>query len=178
MVEERIPDSHNPPSELRKDGFQRRHYSSLREFWVDLRYLISHRDQIKCTMRSDLVTTAFRERLMLAVTEVNQCRYCRIFHVGQAKQAGIPIEEISEYLKGGIPDDVPEEQKLAVCYAQHWAETCAEPDPDYVDQVRDTYSENGFQIISMVLRMIWMGNLLGNTVDYFLYRISFGKWGV
>ncbi len=178
MVEERTPKSHTPPTELIKDGFQRRYYSSLKNFWKDLRYLISHRDEIKGAMRSDLVRTAFRERLMLAVTEVNQCRYCRTFHVGQAKQAGIPIEEITEYLKGGIPDDVPDEQKLAVCYAQHWAETGADPDRDYVDQVRSTYSEKGFQDISMVLRMIWMGNLLGNTADYFLYRISFGKWGV
>lgn len=178
MVEERTLESHNPPAELGKDGFRRRYYSSLRNFWADLGYLLTHRDEIKGAMRSDLVPIAFRERLMLAVTEVNQCRYCRTFHVGQAKQAGIPIEEISEYLKGGIPDDVPEEQKLAVCYAQHWAETGADPDPDYVDQVRGVYSENGFQNISMVLRMIWMGNLLGNTVDYFLYRISFGKWGV
>jgi AhpD family alkylhydroperoxidase len=109
MIEERTPESHNPPTDLGKDGFQRRYYSSLRNFWKDLSYLISHRAEIKEAMLSDRVTTAFRERLMLAVTEVNQCRYCRTFHIGQAKQAGIPIEEISEYLKGSIPDDVPEE---------------------------------------------------------------------
>lgn len=128
-------------------------------------------------MRSERVPIAFRERLMMAVTEVNQCRYCRSFHIGQAKQAGIPIEEIMEYLKGGIPEVVPEGQKLAVCYAQHWAETGANPDLDYIEQVSETYGEDSFQTISMVLRMIWMGNLLGNTFDFFLHRISFGRWG-
>ena len=114
---------------------------------------------------------------MLAVTEVNLCRYCRTFHVGQAKEAGIPLDEITEYLKGTIPEEVPEEQKLAVCYAQHWAETDANPDPDYIEQVREVYGEDGSQAINMILRMIRMGNLLGNTWDYFLYRISFGSWG-
>ena len=128
-------------------------------------------------MRSELVTDAFRERLMLAVTEVNQCRYCRTFHIGQAKGAGISKEEIDIYLRGTIPDDIPEEQKLAVCYARHWAETDANPDQDYMDQVWEEYGEGGFEVISMVLRMIRMGNLLGNTADYLLYRISFGKLG-
>ena len=114
---------------------------------------------------------------MLAVTEVNLCRYCRIFHVGQAKHAGISSEEIAIYLKGTIPDEVPEEQKLAVCYARHWAENDGQPDLDFIDQVKEIYGEDGFLDINMVLRMIRMGNLLGNTWDFILFRMSFGRWG-
>jgi AhpD family alkylhydroperoxidase len=158
-------------------GFGRRYYSSWRSFWKDLVYMVSNRDEIRHAMRSEEVDEVFRERLMLAVTEVNQCRYCRTFHIGQAKEAGISMEETDIYLKGTIPDDIPEEQKLAVCYAQHWAETDNNPDHDYLDQVREEYGEEGFEAISMVLRMIRMGNLLGNSVDYFLYRISFGRLG-
>ncbi len=160
-----------------KPGFSRRYYDRWSNFWSDLRYIFSNRDQIKAAMSSPKVDPAFRERLMLAVTEVNLCRYCRTFHVGQAKEAGIPMDEITEYLKGTIPEEVPEEQKLAVCYAQHWAETDANPDPDYIEQVKEVYGEDGSQAINMVLRMIRMGNLLGNTWDYFLFRISFGSWG-
>jgi len=165
------------PRAAGKRGFDRRHYKNLIGLWKDLRIMFSNRDQIKAAMASPTVDPAFRERLMMAVTEVNHCRYCRTFHVGQAKQAGIPIEEITEYLKGNIPEEVPEEQKLAICYAQHWAETDAKPDPDYEEQVRETYGEEGFLAISMVLRMIRMGNLMGNSWDYILHRISFGRWG-
>ncbi len=160
-----------------KHRFSRRYYDRWSNFWSDLRYIFSNRDQVKAAMSSPKVDPAFRERLMLAVTEVNLCRYCRAFHVGQAKEAGIPMDEITEYLKGIIPDEVPEEQKLAVCYAQHWAETDANPDPDYIEQVREVYGEDGSQAINMVLKMIRMGNLLGNTWDYFLFRLSFGSWG-
>ena len=161
---------------LAKNKFQRRYYQSWSSFWSDLKFLVSNRAQIKIAMSSPKLNPAFRERLMLAVTEVNLCRYCRTFHIGQAKQAGIPIEEIATYLKGTIPDEVPEEQKLAVCYARHWAETDNQPDLDYIEQIKEFYGDDGFQAISMVLRMISMGNLLGNTWDYILFKISFGNW--
>ena len=165
------------PSEQGMNGFQRRYYRKWMSFWKDIKYLFSRQDEIREAMRSELVTSAFRERLMLAVTEVNQCRYCRTFHVGQAKEAGISSEEITEFLKGTIPDSIPVEEKLAVCYARHWAETDADPDADIKTHMMETYGETGFQAISMVLQMIRMGNLLGNSADYFLYRISFGRLG-
>ena len=165
------------PPGLGKSGFQRRYYQGWRSFWKDFKGLMTRRDQIKLAMRDSKIDSAFRERLMMAVTEVNGCRYCRTFHIGQAKEAGISMEEINTYLLGNIPDDIPEEQKLAVCYAQHWAENDASADEDYEEQVREWYGEESFQSISVVLRMIWMGNLLGNTWDYVLYRISFGKLG-
>jgi AhpD family alkylhydroperoxidase len=146
-------------------------------FWKDLKYMFSRQGEIREAMRSDLITAAFRERLMLAVTEVNQCRYCRKFHVGQAREAGISTGEITQYLKGTIPEDIPEDQKLAVCFAQHWAESETIPDLEFQAQVIQAYGEKGFQAMSIVLRMIWMGNLMGNTADYLLYKISFGKLG-
>lgn len=170
-------DSTDTSSPIAKNKFQRRYYGSWSVFWGDLRFLLSNRRQIKAAMSSPKLNPAFRERLMMAVTEVNLCRYCRTFHVGQAKQAGISIEEIAVYLKGTIPDEVPEDEKLAVCYARHWAETNSQPDPDYIDQVKETYGADGFQAISMVLRMITMGNLLGNTWDFILFKVSFGKLG-
>ena len=171
--------SHLPAIEGQKPkDFQRRYYRSWSPFWQDLKHMLSHRDKIKAAMGSNLISVSFRERLMLAVTEVNQCSYCRRFHVGQAKKAGISTDEITQYLKGTIPEDIPEHQKLAICYAQHWAETDAQPDMEIQKQVIQTYGEQGFEEISMVLRMIRMGNLLGNTLDYLLYKISFGKLGV
>ena len=179
MNKEEIAGTQGATSEQNSQkGFPRRYYQSWKRFWADLTYMFSHQDRIREAMRSELLTDAFRERLMMAVTEVNQCSYCRTFHVGQARKAGISPEEITKYLKGTIPEDIPEGQKLAVCYAQHWAESDTEPDPELQEQVIKAYGEKGFQAISIVLRMIWMGNLMGNTADYVLYRLSFGKLGV
>ena len=177
MTDEKQKDNTRKMGQASHRGFDRRYYSGLKPFWRDFKYLISHRDQIKEAMRSEALTPDFRERLMLAVTEVNGCRYCRTFHVGQARQAGISTEEITQYLQGMVPEDVPEDQRLAVCYAQHWAETDANPDPDLTNQIREVYGEEIAQGIDIALRMIRMGNLLGNTADFLLYLISFGRWG-
>ncbi|MCJ7715811.1 MAG: carboxymuconolactone decarboxylase family protein [Anaerolineales bacterium] len=159
------------------NNFRRRYYSNPGDFWQDFRYMLSHRKIIKRAMREEQISPAFRERLMIAVTEVNQCRYCRAFHIQQAYQAGLSKEEIDSYLSGIIPEDIPVEEKIAVCFAQHWAENDGQHNKEYENQIRETYGKEGFNSILMILRMIRMGNLLGNTWDYFLYRISFGHWG-
>ncbi|HDD56034.1 MAG TPA: carboxymuconolactone decarboxylase family protein [Chloroflexi bacterium] len=178
MTRENTTQSQAHPADRGKPAFPRRYYRGWKPFWRDLKYLFSRQEQIKEAMRSDLITPAFRERLMLAVTEVNRCRYCRTFHVGQAREAGITSEEIAIYLSGTIPEDIPEDQKLAVCFAQHWAESETLPDPEFQTRVIQAYGEKTFQAMSIVLRMIWMGNLMGNTADYLLFKITFGKLGV
>jgi len=168
----------NTPISTRKiNKFRKRYYSSWRAFWQDLLYLLSHRNQIKGALREGSISPAIRERLMMAVTEVNDCRYCRTFHVQQAYQVGLSEQEVQTYLSGIIPEDIPPEEKLAVSYAKYWAENDAQPDLESQNKIREAYGEEGFDAIQIILRMIRMGNLLGNTGDYFLFRLSFGRVG-
>ncbi len=122
-----------------------------------------------------LLSPAFRERLMLAVTWVNGCRYCSYFHARQALKSGVTAQEISKLLSGDV-DNCPEEEATAVIYAQHWAESDAHPDPEAVWKLEETYGPEKADAIHLVLRMIRLGNLLGNSWDYLLYCLSFGKW--
>ena len=128
-------------------------------------------------MSHNLLSPAFRERLMLAVTAVNGCRYCSYFHAKEALLAGISETEM-ELLLGGVVDHCLVEEAAAVLYAQHWAETDANPDPDARLKLAEIYGNDTAAAIELVLRMIRMGNLMGNTWDYFLYRISMGRWGL
>ena len=112
---------------------------------------------------------------MLAVTAVEGCRYCSYFHAKQALKSGIPPEEINQLLSGDV-DGYPEGEGLAVIYAQHWAESNAHPDTEAVLKLQETYGVEKAKAIHLVLRMIRLGNLAGNSWDYLLYRISFGKW--
>ena len=65
---------------------------------------------------------------MLAVTAVEGCRYCSYFHAKQALKSEVTPEEISRLLSGDV-DNCPEEEAMAVIYAQHWAESgCGLPD--------------------------------------------------
>jgi len=125
----------------------------------------------------ELISFEFRERLMLVVTEVNGCRYCSSFHAKEALKSGISNKELKVLLAGDIPADAPLEEIPALVYAQHWAESDAQPDDDTVERLMDEYGQEKADAIHVVLRMIRMGNLSGNLLDYIFYKLSFGKHG-
>ena len=127
-------------------------------------------------MQGKVITPAFRERLMLVVTAVHRCRYCSYAHAREALTNGIPQEEI-EALGQGMFEGSPSEEVPALLYAQHWAEANGEPEAPVRGQVVAQYGERVVEMMELALRMIRAGNLSGNTFDYLLHRISFGRWG-
>ncbi len=156
--------------------FPKRIYRSPTEFWVDFHYILSRRKLVRRTMR-ELISHPFRERLMMTVTAVNGCRYCRYYHIGESKKAGLTESEMRDLLAGLVPADAPAAELPALMYAQTWADANANPSPDAVKLLTDTYGTEMADAIHIVLRMIRVGNLLGNTTDYLLYRLSFGRFG-
>ena len=156
-------------------GFHKRTYNSLKELVKDLAFPFRKRTQLREIKAKGLLSPAFRERLMLVVTAVNGCRYCSYFHTKQALKTGITPEEINQLLSGTV-DNCPEDESVAMIYAQHWAESDTHSDPEAVIKMQQTYGVEKTEAIHLMLRMIRIGNLLGNSWDYLLYRISFRKW--
>ena len=156
-------------------GFRKRTYSSLRELAKDLTFTFLKKTQLREIKTKGLLSPAFRERLMLVVTAVNGCRYCSYFHAKLALRSGITPEEINQLLSGTV-DNCPEDESVAMIYAQHWAESDTHSDPEAVIKMQQTYGVEKTEAIHLMLRMIRIGNLLGNSWDYLLYRMSFGKW--
>ena len=113
---------------------------------------------------------------MMAVTAVNQCRYCSYFHAQESLKAGLSPQEIRQ-LQDGIVDQAPTEELPALLYAQHWAESEAQPDLAARQKLVEIYGLDRAEAIEAVLRLIRIGNLSGNTGDYWLYRLSWGRWG-
>ena len=144
------------------EGYHKRIYGSVGEVVGDLRFVMQHRSQLHHTMQT--IAPAFRERLMLAVTQVNGCRYCAYYHARQALREGMDHAEVQAILRGMIGTCPPEEE-TAILYAQHWAETAADPDPEVRVKVVEVYGEEKTEAIELLLRMIKMGNYTGNTFD-------------
>jgi AhpD family alkylhydroperoxidase len=155
--------------------FNKRTYKNPKEFFRDLWFPVRNRKRLKEVTSQGLISPAFRERLMLAVTAVDGCRYCSYFHARQALKSGLAPEEINRLLSGDV-DNCPEEEAVAVIYAQHWAESGAHPDPGAVLRLEQTYGVKKAESIHLMLRMIQMGNLMGNSWDCLLYHISLGRW--
>ena len=156
--------------------YPKRFYRRPSEMVRDLRAVARARRRLKTVPAAGQIDSAFRERLMLAVTEVNGCRYCAYAHTRMALAAGLSDADI-DALAAGSMEGCPPEQIPALLYAQHWAETDARPDQEARMRLVETCGEAGTEAIELVLRTIRIGNLLGNSFDYLLYRLSFGRWG-
>ncbi|AFM13136.1 alkylhydroperoxidase like protein, AhpD family [Turneriella parva DSM 21527] len=122
------------------------------------------------TFTSGRISPAFRERILLAVTSVNRCRYCQWVHSDLAAANGISGEQIASLL-GSSTESVPEEEKVALLYALHYAETNRNPAPMHRQQLIDTYGAETAQDIENWIQLIFFSNLSGNTFDAFLSRL-------
>ncbi len=158
----------------KKKTFKRRIYRNWDELRTGLFFPMENREEVKRRVRQ--ISPNFRERLMLAVTQVNQCRYCSYVHSRLALEGGVSYEEVQSLLSGKL-SDCPESELPAIFYAQHWAEMRGQPEAEARGRMVECYGEEQTEAIEVVLRMIMTGNYVGNTFDYALYRISGGLWG-
>jgi AhpD family alkylhydroperoxidase len=122
------------------------------------------------------VSPELREKLMLSVTSVNRCRYCSFVHTKIALREGMSREEVQRLL-AGVVDDVADDERQALLYAQHWADTGGHPDVSARREVVAAYGEERTAAIEASLRMIMFGNYFGNTVDAVLDKLTLGLAG-
>jgi AhpD family alkylhydroperoxidase len=154
---------------LSKEAFAKRIYTP-RSLLADLRGILAHSQDILSAMRSQRVDHAFVEKVMLAVTAVNGCRYCSYGHARAALASGVSQEEVDLLLSGEVGHVGPEEAP-ALFFAQHYAESNGHPDPEMVQRLVETYGPEKARDIQAYIRMITMGNLTGNTFDALLSRL-------
>jgi AhpD family alkylhydroperoxidase len=119
--------------------------------------------------RKGLVTKAFQERIMLAVTEVNGCKYCNYYHTRLAMKEGISKEEIRA-MRTGKNAGLPEDEALALIYAQHYADTGGKPDPENRERLISYYGLEKARAIEASIRAITVGNIYGIAVDGLMRR--------
>jgi len=117
------------------------------------------------------VDKEFSERIMMAVTEVNGCRYCSYFHTQAALKAGMQKSEIDQILEGEFKD-APREEIAALNFAQHYAESGGKPNLDAVQYMRDSYGNAMTKNILAYIRAIMIGNAWGNMFDALRMRFK------
>ncbi|MGC9347756.1 MAG: carboxymuconolactone decarboxylase family protein [Anaerolineae bacterium] len=156
--------------------FKRRRYHALRDILTDLQGLFARRKEMAPLMQGHALAPAFRERLMMVVTEVNACRYCAYYHARQALVEGIEEEELTNLAAGEFGES-PAEERAALLYAQHFADSNGVPEPAARARLVAIYGAPNADAIELTLRIIRTANLLGNTFDYLLYRLTFGHLG-
>lgn len=158
-------------------SFNRRYYNSWTDYFSELIYLLRHLPRAIINYHRAPISADFRERLLLTVTAVNNCRYCEMLHSQLAQANGVSKQECMLISKGVIPEQTPEFQKPALCYANSWALQGGDFNTSAQDDICAHYDNTTIVAIEFAIRSIWIGNLSGNTWDYWLYRLSFRRWG-
>ncbi len=116
---------------------------------------------------------ALRERVMLGVTAINDCRFCAWGHSHWAFSQGVSLEEVNQILgnqDGALRANDPAEA-AAILFGQHYAEHLGRIDPDSILNLRNHFSPAQVREILAYVYFITFTNLSGNTVDAVLERI-------
>lgn len=153
-----------------KSSFQKRAFN-LRSFITALRELFVNLSDWRKLRAQPSIDPGFSEKIMLAVTQVNDCRYCSYVHTRKALNAGVPQAEIRSIM-GGDLEHSPQDQLVALVFAQHYAESAGKPDDQAFRQLERTYGQDSARKILAYTRIIYFANLLGNTFDKLLYYLG------
>ena len=141
-------------------------------FLKDSFFLLYKTPQIFLLLKSKKISRAFMEKIMSIVSSVNACTYCKWFHARQAIACGISKEEVKHLFSLQFQADASDYELTALLYAQHFAETNRSPNKEMTDQLFEFYGKKTAKQILLIIRMIFFGNLYGNTLDAFLSRLK------
>ncbi|MGZ7117613.1 MAG: carboxymuconolactone decarboxylase family protein [Methanobacterium sp.] len=120
--------------------------------------------------RNKELNSKFIERIMLAVTEVNDCALCSYAHTKRALECGMSNEEIQKILEG-IIDDVPDDEVAAVFFAQYYADSRGKPTLKSWQRIEEIYGKSKALGILGSIRTIMIGNTYGLPWSSFFNRL-------
>lgn len=141
-------------------------------FFKDIGYLLIHIPQIIAASHDEKIGKAFQEKIMTVVTAINGCTYCTWFHAKVAVDSGISKEELKNLLSLQFNADAADYEIPALLYAQHFAETNRNPSSEMTKKLYSFYGEKAASHIILFIRMIFFGNLTGNTWDAVMSRLK------
>ncbi|MBN2535786.1 MAG: carboxymuconolactone decarboxylase family protein [Spirochaetales bacterium] len=152
-----------------KINFKKRYFKTPYEFFKIIKNNFIYAKKIK-NIDKKIITPDFAERIMLAVTGVNDCVYCSYRHTKTALEKGVKLKEIQDLLKSEFGDS-PEEQQVALLYAQHWTEYAGTPDKNMRKKMIEYYGIQKTKYIEFYMHIVYMGNIISNTVEAYKRKV-------
>lgn len=120
------------------------------------------------------IDPGFREELMLAVSELNHCRYCTWAHHEWAQMVGVSDEELA-HVEQMDPSGFDRRKWLAISYVRALVTAqFGRVDKELVREMNANYSPMEIKEIEIVARIMDIGNRAANTWDALLSRLRGG----
>lgn len=151
--------------------FNKRVYN-LRLLLGDILFLLRNLFELNNLRKNKDINKIFQEKIMNIVSCINGCVYCKWFHAKQAIKAGISADEIKQIMEMQFETSATDYELKGLLFAQHYAETNRNPDTIFLNELNTFYGEKNAGHIILTIRMIYFGNLYGNTLDAFISRLK------
>ncbi len=129
---------------------------------------------LKTSKKLHIMNKKLKERIMLAVTEVNGCQMCSYVHTKIALSSGMSTKNIQAILNGDT-SCVPANEAVAVLFGQHFADSKENPSQEATNRLIAEYDIQKSELILAACHMITMTNGMGTSMDYFFRRIRFKR---
>jgi len=142
-------------------------FASLYKSFRDMHFL-------KNAKKKNLINEKFQERIMLSITQVNGCPLCSYYHTQAALESGIDDEEVKALLEGEL-SDAPKEEREALLFAQHYADSRSHYSKKAYEQILREYGREKTQGVLAAIEMITVGNTYGMPFGSFLSHFSRDK---
>lgn len=144
---------------------------TLKSFVGVLPRMPGHLARVTPTVFGRTLSNAFRERIMLAVTAENQCRYCRVAHTGLAHLSNVERQDVLSILSGQ-DENLPADEQLALAFVRDLAARDFQSrDHSLYAQVGQHFSDKQRAAIESSAHIINFGNRFGNTIDAAFSRV-------
>jgi len=127
---------------------------------------------LKVLKHKKIMNFRLKERIMLAITEVNGCVLCSYVHTKLALSGGMSDLEIKSLLAGEL-ELIPVEDSLAVLFAKDYAFNHETLDPIYYQKIIDRYGIDRAKAILSVSEMITMTNSMGISLGLLKQTLTF-----
>ena len=150
--------------------FKKRIYSTA-IFRSLLEEAVTHFADVRQAEKHQHISKGFSERIMLAVTEVNGCKYCSYVHTKNALEEGMSEDDVRMMLSGDL-SEAPAEENTALLFAQHYAESIGKPEEAASQTLLETYGEESTRDILAIIRTIMVANLHGTALEALGDRIK------
>lgn len=129
---------------------------------------------LKTSKKHKLMNKRFKERIMLAITEVNGCGMCSYIHTRIALSSGMSKEDIKQILDGDS-SNIPVEEAIAIMFSQEFAYSKENPADESLVRLIKEYGLKKSELVLAASNMITMTNGMGTSMDYFYNRLRFKR---
>ena len=127
--------------------------------------------KLKKAIHTGIITEQWKERMMLAVTQVNGCAMCSYAHTQMALESGMEHDEIKAMLAGEL-NDVPDDEIHAILFAQAYADQRGHPSPSSLQHILQLYGKEKTEAILEAICVIMAGNTYGIVFGSLIGRIQ------